>query len=574
MADQNLRERFERRKSDLKIERTNFDPHYKELAEFVQPRRGRFFTQDRNRGGDRYSAIINSKATQAHRVARSGLLAGSMSPASPWFELGTLDEDLNHYQPVREWFYHARKVLLAIFANSNMYSSAATTLGEMILFATGAEIHVDDFEDVARFYPLTVGSYWIGQDDRQVINTLVREWELTTSQMLSKFGLDNVSQSVKNAYDRGSYDSWFPVTHITEPNDDYSGSNPLATRKRFRSCYYEAGNTDKNQVLRDSGFDTFPAYAPRWDTTGEDVYGTDCPGMVALGDVKGLQIEERRKAQAIDIMVRPPMSGPASVRNVPVDQLPGGLTIYDGNGQQKLEPLYTVTPQLQEMRLDIKAVEERIDHAFYVHLFRAISDMQGVQPRNQLELQKRDQERLLELGPALEHLHSEYLAKKVSRTFDQAAKAGIFQPAPPELQGKSVHTKFISSLAMAQRSVAAGAIERLSTFVAGLIPFAAGAADKFNADAAVDTYAEVIGAPPTLIVSDDEVAARRQQRAQQEQAQQRIAAAGAAADAAQKGAGAAQALGNTPTGGGSSTLLQNISDAVKQRAAPNVFGQR
>lgn len=571
MADATLRERFERRKADLKRERASFDAHYKELAEFIQPRRGRFFTQDRNRGGDRYQAIINSVGTQAHRVARSGLLAGSMSPAAKWFQLETLDSDLNKYQPVRQWFYVAREVLLTIFALSNNYQASATTLGELILFGTGAEIHVDDFEDVARFYPLTVGSYWIGQDDRQSVDTLVREWEMTTAQMVKKWGLKNVSRSVKDAYDLGNYDAWWPVTHIIEPNIEYNEDKKLAKYKRFRSCYYEAGCADKDRLLNDSGFDSFPAYAPRWDTTGEDIYGTDCPGMVAFGDVKGLQIEERRKAQAIDLMVRPLMGGPPSVKNVPIDNLPGGLTIYDGSGGagQKLEPLYQVQPRLQEMRLDIQAVEERINRAFYVHLFRAISDMQGIQPRNQVELHKREQERLLELGPALEHLHAEYLAKKVARTFEQAAKAGILPPAPPELQGRTVNTKFISTLAMAQRSIAAGAIERLATFVAGLVPFAPGAVQKFNVDEAVENYAEVIGAPPTLIVPDEQVAAQRQAAARQQALAQTAETADTMAGAAQKGATAAASLGATP--GSGDTLLSRMTDAVRNRAAPNIF---
>src|SRR3546814_5750401 len=68
-------------------------PIYKELSEFIQPRRGRFFISDRNKGDRRYGKIINSKATQAHRIARSGMLAGTMSAARPWFGLQTPDPD-------------------------------------------------------------------------------------------------------------------------------------------------------------------------------------------------------------------------------------------------------------------------------------------------------------------------------------------------------------------------------------------------------------------------------------------------------------------------------------------------
>jgi hypothetical protein len=45
---------------------------------------------------------------------------------------------------------------------------------------------------------------------------------------------------------------------------------------------------------------------PRWDVTGNDPYGTGT-AFDAIGDIKQLQHETRRKAQAIDKMVDPPM---------------------------------------------------------------------------------------------------------------------------------------------------------------------------------------------------------------------------------------------------------------------------
>lgn len=573
--DQDLRQRFERRKSALKLELNSFIPHYKELSQFILPRRGRFFIEDRNRGGERYNSIINSKATTAHRVARSGLLAGTMSPARPWFSFETPDPDMMQNADVKQWLYKAELILRSIFNASNFYQSSSTMLGELILFATGAMVHVDDFEDVARFYPLTAGSYMIGQDDRQVVNTLCREYEMTVLQVMGKFKKEGgtVSRFVQDSYDNGNYDAWVPITHIIEPNEEYDGGKLLAKYKKFRSCYYEPGNTERNAVLSDSGFDSFPAYAPRWDVTGEDIYGTDCPAMTALGDIKGLQIEERRKGQAIDKMVNPPLKGPASMRSVPVDSLPGGLTIYDGDaGKDSLSPLYSVNPQLQEMRLDMKAVEERIDVAFYNHLFRAISDMEGVQPRNQLELQQRDNERLLELGPVLEHIHGEFLAKVVERTFAQCVKANIFPPAPPVLQGKVLNTKFVSTLAMAQRSVSAGIIERSTTYVTGLI--SAGfqtAAMKFNANAAIEEYAAVTGLSPRLINSDADVAAQQQAQAQQQQQAQKLAAVNSLADSASKAGQGVAALGNTPGAASGGTALQNLATAVQQRGSQNLF---
>lgn len=576
--------KLEQRKGELKIERSSFIPHYQALSQFIQPRRGRYFVTDRNKGGDRYTAIINSKATQAHRTAKSGLLNGVMSPARPWFVLETHDPDLNEWWPAKVWLYKVALILRAICNESNLYTMAPNLFGELLLFATGVMLHVDDFEDVARFYTLTAGSYMIGQDDRQVTNTIVREYEMTVSQLVQKYGLKNVSTAVRTQYDNGFYDKWYPVTHTIQPNAFYNPGSKMSEFKKFASIYYEPGNTEKDMLLSNKGFDEFPAYAPTWDTTAEDIYGTDCPAMTALGDIRGLQIEERRKAQAIDKMVNPPLKGPASMRNVPVDSLPGGLTIYDADSTKDgLGPLYTVNMPLQELRMDITAVEQRIDDAFFIHLFRAISDMAGVQPRNQLELTQRDQERLLELGPVLTALEGKFLNQLINRLFSQAVRAGILPLAPKELQGKNLKIRYISSLAMAQRSTEAGTIERMTTFVAGLVTGGfQQAADKLDVDAAIDQYATVTGVAPTMIVPTDVANQARQARAAAAAAQQKLEATASMAKTAKDGASAVQSLGTTPsptataTPGnpmGGDTVLKAISQAVQRRGNTNLFNQ-
>jgi len=243
---------------------------------------------------------------------------------------------------------------------------------------------------------------------------------------------------------------------------------------------------------------------------------------VALGDIKGLQVAERRKGQAVDTMVRPPLKGPPSIDRRHIAALPGTVTSYqpDPNDRQGLSPIYSVTPSLQDLRFDMAAIENRIDKAFYVDLFLAITNMEGIQPRNQLDLMQRNEERLLQLGPVLERLQSELLAPIINRTFGQAVKAGILPPAPPELQGQPLRIRYISTLAMAQRAVATGGIERVASYVTGLSGTFVDIIDKFDAEQSVDEYAKAIGAPPTIIVSDDIVAAKRQQRAEERQQQE------------------------------------------------------
>src|SRR3990167_2233590 len=191
--------------------------------------------------------------------------------------------------------------------------------------------------------------------------------------------------------------------------------------------------------------------------------------MTGLGDVKHLQIEEKTKAMAIQKMANPPLTGPPAVRNIPVSGLPGGLTVFEGDNQkQKLEPIYQVDPRLQELRLDMDAVERRIKSAFFVDLFMAITDMEGIQHRNQLDLAQRNEERLIQLGPVLERLHGEFLSRMVDRIFNQAVKANILPDPPTALEDSPLRVRFISTLAMAQRAVITADIERLTAYSAQL----------------------------------------------------------------------------------------------------------
>jgi hypothetical protein len=564
------RDRYARRLASLKLERGSFDTHYKELQQYNSPRRGRFWSQDRNKGARKHQSIINSKGLKALKVATAGLFAGVMSPTRPWHALATPDPDLMKFQPVKVWLEQVEKQQRAIFNAGNLYTMAPTMIAELLQFGTGCMTHLDDEENLATFFAHTVGSYYLSQDEKFRINTLVREYDMTAEQMAKEFtdgkDLSNLSPPVRLALDRNNFDQWFTVIHFIEPNDDFRPNNFLKEFKPFASVKYEKGSNEKEKFLSRSGFDEFPAYCPRWEVAGEDVYGTDCPGMGTLGDIKQLQIQEKRKGQAIDKMVNPPLSGPPSIRNTPVSSLPGGLTIYDGGNQQELKSIYKIDLRLGELKDDMDRVERRIEDAFFVDLFLAISNMAGIQPRNELELSERNAERLLQLGPVLERMQFEFLDQLIERTFNQQLRAELLPPPPPELEGSTLKVEYISSLAQAQRAVDTRSIDAITTYQAGLLQAGLSDGKKFNGDEAIQAYSDLLGTPAKILHDQQQVDQQRVAEAQaaQQQAQLEMAtkAAGAARDAGQ----AAQAAGNvdldanSPVTAGIENLNSNLGN--------------
>lgn len=552
------KEHFEHRRGSLELERSSFISHWRELADYIAPRRGRFERTDRNRGEKKNTKIINSVAGQALKTLSSGMMAGITSPARPWFRLATHDRQMMDSTEVKVWLSDVEKIMREIFAQSNLYEVLPILYRELGLFGTSAMSVMEDFEDVIRCYHHPVGEYSIAINDRYEVDTFYRVIDMSVGQIVQKWGLDAVSEDTLTAYKEGNLDTWRPVVHAVEPNDDRDLKLKDSKNKPFRSVYYELGRQHPNAIrglLSEQGFDEFPIMVPRWEVTGGDIYATDCPGMTSLGDVKALQVEEKRKAQAIDKLASPPLKGPSSLRNIPVNSLPGGLTLYDNDqSREGLSPIYQVNPRIQELMADIQQVEGRINKAFYADLFlmMANSDRRQITAR---EIDVKQEEKLLALGPVLENLHSRLLNPLIDRTFNIMARAEILPPIPDELQGSPLRVEYISVMAMAQKSIGTGALERSTMFVQTLAQADPSVIDKIDLDQAIDEYSTMVGIDPRIIRDDEVVAQIRAQRQQMMQMQQ-------AAEMAKTASETGKNLGQTPVSNEGQNNERNAMQAM------------
>jgi len=526
-----LRDQIDSRRGNLKKERDSFMPHWKDLSLNILPRRGRFLHTDVNKGDKRYSNIIDNTGMLAARTLQAGLMAWHTSPSRPWFKLGTPDPGLSEHGPVKEWLYEVERRLRYVFAKSNLYNVIPLSYQELGVFATGAFLLVDDTETFMRAYPCTIGEYMLGINEKGVADTFYRERPFTVNQMIGKFGRDKVSQTVKDLYDRGSVDAYVTVLHAIEPNDDRVPSIKNARNMPFRSVYYEDGDNSKEPLLQ-SGFEEFPVMAPRWHTNTGDAYGTQCPGMDALGDTKGLQIMQKRKAQAIDKMVNPPLTGPSTLKTQHISSLPGTMNYIDVmQGQQGLQPMLQININLGDLREDIRETQMRIEKAFYADLFLMMQSLD----RRQItatEVMERHEEKLLVLGHVLERLNDEMLDPLIDRGFNILARNNLLPPPPRELQNKDLKVDYISLLSQAQQSVDTRSIQNLFSYVGAAAEINPEVIDKVDFDQGVDEIGERLGVPPALIRSDDDVAEIRQGRAARIAEQQRIESANQAAQGA------------------------------------------
>lgn len=535
------------------IRKKGWDSHWKELQQYLLPRRSRFETTDTNDGKKKNSAIYDNTPTLALRTLASGMMAGLTSPARPWFRLTTPDPSLSENDEVKAWLSIVVDLIREVFSRSNVYQALQTIYEELGGFGTGVMVVLEDDETVIRCYPMTVGEYCLDQNERLQVDTLYRKFAMTTRQLVRQFGLDNCSENVQAEWEKKQYDVTHDVLHVIEPNEDVQEGRVGPEGKTFYSLYMEFGAGDE-KFLRKGGYEELVVFGARWSVLGTDIYGRG-PGMDALGDIKQLQSMTKVKGQAIQKQVNPPLVAPETLKRKRISSLPNGITYVDMSaGNAKIESMYNVNLNLRDFIEDLVDIRERVKRAMFEDLFLMMTSS----TRRQItarEVEERHEEKMLMLGPVLERLKGEMLDPLIDRTFAVLLRKG-FIPTPPEvLQGSDLKVELISMLAQAQKAVAVQGMDYLLDRVGVMAQSNPAVLDKIDFDQTVDEYAEALGVPPAMVLGDDVVGEQRDVRAQQEQAANAMAMT-------REAAAAAKDAGAVPTEGGGNLATDAIAGLV------------
>jgi hypothetical protein len=510
------------------------------------------------RGSNINQQIVNPQGVYAVRTCSSGMLTGLCSPSRPLFKVGIARPWVQLDEDGKAWLKDVEDKVYTVLAQSNFYTQMAQIFRDEVVIGTSPAIIYEDHEDVVRLYVPCAGEYFLGVGARFSTNTLYREFTLTVLQLVDMFTVESCPEVVTKLWSSGVTETEFVVCHAIEPNFDIAkrgntkGKVSVVPKSfTWREVYWLKGIKTAGPLSR-RGFNTMPFMTFKWATVSNDAYGRS-PCMDAIGDNKQLQTEDTRKAEFIEKGVRPPMGADPALKNEPASVMPAMITYTNTDGGKKgFWPLFEVNPAwLSALTADITKVEARVDHALYVDLFMAISRMEGVQPRNELELTKRDLERLQELGPVITLAESE-LDVCITRVMEILERRRLLKPKPKSLLNVPLKITYVSILRLAQRSAESVAMKDCFT-TAGELSAAAKAAGVpdpirvLNLDKAMRKYCELNNLDPDLMFTDDEVAEHDKIRGQ---AQQQAQVPGQA----MAGVTAAKTLADTQLPGGNSAL--------------------
>lgn len=558
-----LNAHLEARMMQMRNWRNSWWTHWAQLAEYILPRRYHWLITENtmSRGGELNQTIVDPTGTMAAGYCAAGMMSGLCSPSRPWYKLKPREMGIELDRGAKLWLDTVVDHMRQVMAGSNFYTSMAQMFQDVVTFGTSPVIIYEDEENIIKCYNPCAGEYFLAVNSSFKIDTFYRQFTLTTSQIVDQFGLDACPEDIQEQWKQkgASLEVERIIAHAIEPNYPILGRggkdiDVLEGDFTYREAYWVWGQK-AIQPLSLRGFKDCPFIAPRWSTTSNDPYGRSV-AMDALPDIRQLQVMTRREAEAIDKMVRPPLLADVQLKNEPSSILPGHVTYVSQLGPSTgMRPIYLVEPKINEMAALIKQIQERIKSHFFNDLFLMLDNMEGVQPRNQLEISERKNEKMQILGPIIEGLQQEF-SKAIKRIFAIMVRKNLLPPLPDSLKGVPLQIEYMSMQEAAQKGALTAGMERVAAMVGNLAKLTPDAGDNINSDEFILIYGDLLQSPEKMFRAPDEVAKIRANRAKQMAAQQQGPAASQTGLAASQ---MAKNLSDTKVGGGQSALEMMMS---------------
>lgn len=498
--------------------RNEFEGDWKDIINFLLPGHGTLYTQGtsvqaRSRSTNRRrfvsKKVINTTGNEAQQVLTSGMQGGITSPGRPWFKLQFEDIMVQKIQQLNIWLSEVEKAVYKALAESNFYSVIHNFYTEYSGFGTGCLYMGEDSEAAPfRFELLTVGEYAIAVNPEGMVDKIFRTIYKSYRNMETMFGNSLPNELLNSA--KSSPDELYPLIHCIYP-DSFMG-------KEFHGAYFIMGH---DKVLSEEGFYEFPYMVSRWDLVGSDVYGVGL-GHKAVSDIKRLQEMEKSFLIASHKGIDPPVNAPARKKGQ-VRTLPGGINYYD-NPNETVKPVYDVRFDYGGISASLERTEMRVKKIFFNDLFLTAARDPNLSPLKAAEVNVREEEKLLRLGPVVERMHTEVLNRLIERAVNILGRKGLLPPLDQSLLqgGQSYKINYVSTLSQAQKLYSMQPINNFLSLAGGVAQYKPEVIDKLNADALIDEYAEVSGVPQIILNSEATVKKIRSDRAkQQAEAQQK-----------------------------------------------------
>lgn len=508
----------------LESELNRFKANWREAARYFKPQLDIDHHNPQSPDSTGFPGLFDTTGIEALDTYANGIIAEAFSITQKWIIFVPQDE-LEVDDEGKKWYNKCSEIALAHISRSSFYQDFKPAVTDMGCGGTGSLYLEKGDKNLLSFKYDRLGTFAIEKDHEGDIRTEFRWMEMTATEIVDKFGENNIGDKVKSSFDQenqGQEGAKFNVIHGVFPRKD--GEEGLdAKRKAYASLY--VCEEDEN-ILEHGGYDYFPFAPVRAEIWNDYNYGIG-PAQKALPAMRELNKIRRDVHEGVSLAVKPPWLVPSGM----VDEIsnkPNGVTVYDERDGAKPEHL-TIKADIKAGMMLMEDVRAQVRDFFHAALFEAVA--QKDKQMTAREIAAIENAALRRFLPSFNQITTE-LSPIFKNVFLILFEAGVFPEPPesvrvyPEANKPGIvplpKVEFTSRVALALQMIENGAIDRLLERLLPVMEIAPELADNFDLDEMIRTAARNDGIPEDLLKRIQEVSRLRKERASQmaQQAQQ------------------------------------------------------
>jgi hypothetical protein len=534
----------------LKRLRSPWETLWMDIAKYVMPRRLPGLTGTLQSPSTQNDALLfDTTAIKANMTLANGQLAWMSPLEAAWF---AFEPAPNQGDEAALWLSKATASARDELAISNFYTAVHEfyldrgAFGTACLYVEGGRRRMLN----AQTWP--VGSFVLDEDDEGLVDTVMREFQMTPRQAAMKLGKENLSPKLREVLEKGGAKALEKVKflHAIFPREDADRDKTKmdAENMPIASVYMEL---DGCHVCKDSGHEEMPVFVSRyleWGSGMGGIYGWS-PAFAALPDARQINFLEKMGDALAEKAAFPPVLAPEELEGE-LDGNANGVTYFsrDMAEANALPQEWMAKGRYDILNDRVKRREESINSHFHVDLFQMFAQIQKQMTAR--EVAERASEKLIQFSPTFSRLTSELFNPLLERVFGIGIRAGRFGEVPGTMVKPLNDTmgfvpvpkvQYSSRIALALRSLPSLGYQRTLERVAAVAALQPEVLDNFDFDKAERATSMSDGVPAEFLRPELQVQELRKARAAAAAEPQKQEAAAQAADAVAK-------VGKVPAG--------------------------
>ena len=510
----------------LETDRANFDEQYQDCADYAMPQNSQIISE--RSSGEVLMDLFDTTAEESNIQLASGLYSFMFPTETRAFVLEIDDEELSKKDEIKQWLDQTTKTIHKYLISSTFREAFFEYLKSLGCFGTGCLYEEKGKKVVIVFINYFMRDIYIVRNSDGDVDTVYRRFRFSARQAAQEFGVDNLGEKIRTAYDSTSdMDKKFEFLHVVEPrlkrdlNADDSANMP------FASIYISRDEMEFIETEK-KGYEEFPYQVSVFDKDSLEDYGRS-PTMKKLPDIRMANELKRIRIKGWDKMVDPTMLVKDDGSVWPLTTKPGGVVFY----RDEKPEWWKFEGNLSEINNAISETKEEIRAGYFVDMFDPLIDKQNM---TATEVQARVEQKLRFLTPIIGRLQSGLFNPMIQRVIGILGRQKKLPPMPEELVDIDFSVMYLGRLALALRTIETeGLTKTLQEWAPladqGILEWL----DHINIPVAFRDSARNNGVPATWLRSLDEVKQIQDDRLAKQEAQEQLAAAEQAAKAAKAG---------------------------------------